>query len=140
MGPEYDGAFDSSVTSVAAARQLVREALTEWGLHTDDVMIAVSELASNAVRHAGTGYSVELEHLENAVKLTVKDTGPGSISTPTPSARHGRGLAIVGKLAADWGVHLNENRTEKAVWAVFLPPINNTAPDLPAPSVDCRND
>ena len=79
-----------------------------------------SELATNAMLHARTPFTVSLEQLVRIVLLTVED---GSPSTPEPvGARdmdtHGRGLFLVDHTSHDWGVRKGPEGT-KSVWASF---------------------
>ena len=108
--------------SASAARDFVRLHLREHGLGAlvDDVGLVVSELATNAVKHACTPFTVRLRGDGHCLLLTVHDSSrevaferpPGSTSTG------GRGLAIVDRLSHDWGVdHADE--VEKSVWASF---------------------
>lgn len=108
--------------SASAARDFVRLHLREHGLaaHVDDVALVVSELATNAVKHACTPFTVRLRGDGLCLLLTVNDTSrevaferpPGSTSTG------GRGLAIVDRLSHDWGVD-HAAAGEKSVWASF---------------------
>jgi anti-sigma regulatory factor (Ser/Thr protein kinase) len=120
MGLLYEADFEPNLGSVAAARGLARAALSEWGLDSDDVVIAVSELASNAVRHAGTAYRVRIEHSGGTVTVTVSDSRPETTSAGSPSLRNGRGLKMVNELALEWGVR--PKQSGKAYWALFDPP------------------
>ena len=119
MGSLHEASFEPSDESVAAARGLTRAALSEWGLDPDDVLIAVSELASNAIRHAGTGYTVAIELVGASVRVTVTDSYPQQRPSKSRTVRNGRGLEIVDRLAADWGVR--PEGPGKAYWAVFNP-------------------
>jgi phosphoserine phosphatase RsbU/P len=77
----------------------------------DDAVLLASELCENAVLHAGTGFSIEIEVMDGgAVTITVIDQG----STPMelrragqpPRSREdagGRGLALVAGVADAWG-------------------------------------
>ena len=90
--------------SIPRARRFVSEALPEtcWA---DEITLLVSELASNAVRHAGTPFTVTLGCDGSVVRVEVSD---GSAAPPRPrvpplEAVTGRGLMIVDALASDWG-------------------------------------
>lgn len=79
-----------------------------------------SELATNAMLHARTPFTVSLEQLVRVLLLTVED---GSASTPElVDARdmdtHGRGLFLVEHTSHDWGVRKGPEGT-KSVWASF---------------------
>jgi hypothetical protein len=99
--------------------------LVEHGLPdlVDDLMLAVSELATNAVQHARTPFTVTLQRHGASVLIAVKD---GSTETPAPADAHlldlgGRGLSIVACLSRDWGVIAGHDGT-KSVWASFDEP------------------
>ena len=89
-----------------------------------DATLVLSELMSNAIRHAEPlpGARVRLcwklagRSLEIAVTDGGGQTEPYPVSTP-PSAVGGRGLSIVGKLSRRWGVRSDEQGT--TVWAVL---------------------
>ncbi|MBV8236960.1 MAG: MEDS domain-containing protein [Acidimicrobiia bacterium] len=106
-------------SSIAAARSFVAETLSRWGRTklTTDASIVVSELASNAVRHAGTPFTVSMRDDRQRLRVAVTD-----LNTQVPRAREygllsltGRGMHIVGRIATAWGVDLSS--TGKAVWA-----------------------
>jgi anti-sigma regulatory factor (Ser/Thr protein kinase) len=93
--------------SPAQARRAVREACERWGIPAlaDAAALAVSELVTNAVLHAGTPILVMVEH--DGGNLTVA-VGDGEAALPRlrpPSAdeESGRGVAIVDRLGATWG-------------------------------------
>jgi anti-sigma regulatory factor (Ser/Thr protein kinase) len=77
----------------------------------DDVLLLVSELVTNAVRHAGAGperpLQVQLQQGPRWVAVAVTDEGPGFTWCPRPSARNesgGWGLFLVDQIADRWGV------------------------------------
>jgi hypothetical protein len=79
----------------------------------------VSELATNAVRHARTPFTVFLTGAKDSVVVGVED---GSAGLPEqvrsgPLALGGRGLDIVDRISRDWGVRAQG--TTKSVWARF---------------------
>ena len=117
-------------SSVPAARRAVAGQLRAWGLDpmVEPVSLAVSELATNAVLHAGGGLRVTLSRVSEGVRLEV---GDGSARTPqqrrpTELSGTGRGLHLVNMLAADWGVE-SASGTGKVVWAVFAVADHNHA-------------
>jgi anti-sigma regulatory factor (Ser/Thr protein kinase) len=86
----------------------------------EDVELVVSELATNAVVHAGSPFTVTLGASEETVLLEVLDrahTSPTLVATHTLEAS-GRGIAIVQALSRDWGVS-ELSSGGKSVWAVF---------------------
>jgi anti-sigma regulatory factor (Ser/Thr protein kinase) len=98
-----------ATTSVPAARRFVRSTLQAWGLDglVDTAMLVVSELATNAVLHARSTFTVRLSvDTAGRLRLEVVD---GSVKQPLSrhagtSAATGRGLAIVEGLVSNWGV------------------------------------
>ncbi|MEU2061485.1 ATP-binding protein [Streptomyces sp. NPDC013455] len=111
--------------SVRLAREFARAALKDWaaGGRDDDVLLCVSELATNALVHgapAGRGFLLVLElHADGVLHLEVHDSGAGEVRVPEPSpdAEHGRGLLLVTALADKWGV--GERDPGKIVWCEF---------------------
>jgi len=84
----------------------------------DTLALVVSELVTNAVRHAGlsAGASVDLRVTSSPglVRLAVRDRGQG-FSPPACEARAdplavgGQGLVIIAALSEAWGVDCDEN-------------------------------
>jgi DNA-binding response OmpR family regulator len=100
------------------ARRVVRDVLLHWGYGDllDDAALVVSELVTNAVRHAGSASIVVVNRTEGGIRVEVRDEGPGAPDlAPSPTdAEHGRGLMIVAALATAWGVE--DDETSKTVW------------------------
>jgi anti-sigma regulatory factor (Ser/Thr protein kinase) len=81
---------------VPLARRLLREALAGCP-RADDLMLAVTELATNSIAHSASGqdggsFTVRLRTGPCWVRIEVTDDGPAD-GQPTP--RNGWGLAIV---------------------------------------------
>lgn len=114
--------FDADPGSIAAARRHVRRQLLAWGIGddlVDDALVLISELATNAVMHAGTAFDVHCLHLGTAVRLEVQDHYPGRglpavLAAPDPSRPNGRGLLLCASLSSAWGVEYTP--TAKTVW------------------------
>ncbi|MGW4887450.1 ATP-binding protein [Streptomyces murinus] len=119
--PGYSETLPRDPESAASARRLVRTACAAWGLHgtADDGALVVSELVSNAVRHARReSIRVMVERTApDRVRVAVSDFSHAlpELRTPKDDEEGGRGLALVAALAADWGTH--ERRWGKVVWA-----------------------
>jgi anti-sigma regulatory factor (Ser/Thr protein kinase) len=109
--------FDDQVTAIVAARRFAAEVLGgDDRLH--DVLVIVSELASNSVRHAHTGFSVSVEREDDLVRIEVSDEGDGwPVVAPRAEVVQpgGLGLHLVAALADRWGAM--ERPRGKVVWA-----------------------
>ncbi|MEV7617950.1 SpoIIE family protein phosphatase [Streptomyces sp. NPDC089799] len=107
----------------ATARHLIRAAAAAWGAmdQADEIVLAADELITNALVHTDGGGQVSLRLLpERRIRIEVEDT-----SSALPRRRDagdwavsGRGLMLVDRLAADWGVEPRGNG--KCVWCEFL--------------------
>lgn len=82
----------------------------------DVASLLVSELVANSVLHAGTPMTVVLSRNARRLRVEVQDGDPR-----LPARKHysslattGRGLMLVERLAADWGVRPTANG--KGVW------------------------
>jgi anti-sigma regulatory factor (Ser/Thr protein kinase) len=109
--------FPGEAPSIAGARQFVAGALRDVaGAARDDIALMVSELVTNAVRHAGTDFRVSVHRTPATVRVSVTDGRPGRPvpRTPAPHELSGRGLMIVERLADAWGV--DPERGGKTVW------------------------
>ncbi|HZT66750.1 MAG TPA: ATP-binding protein [Acidimicrobiales bacterium] len=93
--------------SVTKARLFVLEALSS---HTEDITdraeVMVSELATNALRHTGTSFTVTVTVTVTHIRVEVSDAGAGRPEKRSPSALEtsGRGLQIVEALSDHWEV------------------------------------
>jgi anti-sigma regulatory factor (Ser/Thr protein kinase) len=104
-----------------------------------DAALVVSELLSNAIRHAaplpGSKVRVAWTVNNDALRVAVSDAGGGPLPRVTqasPAAPGGRGLSIVETLSSRWGVLRDEGET--TVWAV-LAAAPAPAPETTAPPV-----
>jgi serine/threonine-protein kinase RsbW len=114
-----------SASSVSLVRRTVVDDLRERGIAAvtiDESEIVVSELVSNAIRHArplGDGsLRVHWKVKAGVVEVEVTDGGGDTVPRPAPRtvwAPSGRGLRIVRSLAHEWGVA--EDRYGSTVWA-----------------------
>ncbi|MEV6680085.1 ATP-binding protein [Streptomyces erythrochromogenes] len=108
---------DPGVTSVPQVRSRVRATLEAWAVPleaADVLLLAVSELVGNVVRHAGAGrMRVAVASGVGWLCLDVADQGAGLPRLPAPRAEAdlesegGRGLLIVQLTAAELGGELS---------------------------------
>lgn len=83
----------------------------------DDVLLLVSELVTNAVVHAGSPAVVRLDADVERIKVAVADRDgerAPTIVQPEPFSASGRGVLLVDRLAARWGVE--PQHEGKVVW------------------------
>jgi anti-sigma regulatory factor (Ser/Thr protein kinase) len=86
----------------------------------DEVVLVVSELVGNAVRHAGSAkgeLAICWDLDASGVRVEVTDASTKQLVRRTPSATDpsGRGLQIIDAMSDDWGVV--PLRDGKRVWA-----------------------
>ena len=121
--------FPSQPASVPAARRFVTELLVDAGASAllEDARLLISELAANAVLHAGTDFSVTVHLSVQRLYVEVRDgevlhadpmreqaSGPPDLGQPDAGPADGHGLRIVAKLSEDWGVRVVDHG--KIVW------------------------
>ena len=122
----------STVTRVrqAVVTDLRARDLTEQTI--DEAEIVVSELMTNAIRHArplADGcLRVRWKVRGEVVELEVTDGGGDTAPVPAPAAvwvSSGRGLRIIRSLAHEWGV--SEDKGAQTVWAAVGGPSRRRA-------------
>ena len=107
--------------SVRLARQAARLVLTAWWLAQMEgtAVLIVSELVTNAVRHArGTDViAVDLHAAPTWLRIEIQDTDRHWPQPRIPDGfdESGFGFILVEALASNWGVR--ETDAGKAVWA-----------------------
>ncbi|WP_225824889.1 ATP-binding protein [Streptomyces naphthomycinicus] len=129
-------ALPARYEAVREARRFTRKTLEQWdvGDRFDDICLVVSELVTNALRHAVPAEQVCTEERRPPVRLhlmrwserlvcAVRDP---SHESPVPrdsedfSAESGRGLFLVDSFADSWGWHPLAGALDgKVVWALF---------------------
>ena len=122
---EVEVSFRWSSRGPAQARHFVTDTLVTWGRSDliDAAALIVTELATNAVLHARTDFTVTLSRVpEGTIRLAVRDA---SMVRPRqrragPYDGSGRGLALVAAFAAAWGTEYLPDG--KVVWAELAGP------------------
>ncbi|MCX4826153.1 ATP-binding protein [Streptomyces sp. NBC_01142] len=141
--------IESRPRNIGEARHFVRRQLVAWGLPEDDdlidrVVLALSELVTNAVVHGRTRPPDEKEAVGVALAFK-KDVALGLLVTdnsneipiprirPSTDAVRGRGLALVNAVSDGWTAAPRQDRegcSGKGVWAFFRCPRTVVLPDL----------
>lgn len=106
---------DSNIDAAGADADLV-----------DTAVLLASELCENAVIHAGTDFELVLTVDDAAVSVAVSDRGAGPLELHLAQPRrqygraasHGRGLAMVARLASSWGTR-HESDGRHVTWFVM---------------------
>jgi anti-sigma regulatory factor (Ser/Thr protein kinase) len=120
-GSELSVRFERGAAAASAARNalMALEPKLDPGM-LEDIRLLVSELVTNAIRHAGSPsggeVGVDVSILHERVRVEVADPGPGFEPQPRDSAMTkpgGWGLYLVDRLADRWGV--TRNRVNR-VW------------------------
>ena len=118
----WETSLPAAAQAPALARQATREVLASWRVaHLEETaLLFVSELVTNAVRHAASGGPMLVLRLEAAgtsLRIEVHDADPQRPQPGTPDGldESGYGFVIIDALANKWGV--SETATGKAVWA-----------------------
>ncbi|MFJ8956138.1 ATP-binding protein [Streptomyces sp. NPDC102381] len=115
--------FKAQPHEIQLLRKAVTSQLARWFLPTatDEVQLAVSELATNVLQHVGEGSAgvLILEARADLLRLEMHDQ---SHEAPTVTRMEcddecGRGLYLLAHLADDWGTVLTASG--KAVWCEF---------------------
>jgi len=135
--------------SVRAARNFTMATLCRWDTaqRSQDVVIVVSELLTNALRHAlpAVGQArfrrpvqLGLLQLGHCVLCAVADPGQAAPAPRTPGSldQTGRGLSIICALSDQWG-YTTPSEAGKVVWATFYSRL--TASSLTMPPHPCDN-
>ena len=113
---------EHSLQGPSQARAALHQCSTELGETSDDVVLLVSELVTNAVRHGTPPVRLEVLADADVVRVSVGDGDPG---LPRPralddEAEGGRGMVLVDELASDHGVR--RQPPGKTVWASVTRP------------------
>ncbi|MYS22824.1 Anti-sigma regulatory factor (Ser/Thr protein kinase) [Streptomyces sp. DvalAA-14] len=129
----------SGPSAVRWARLHARDVFREWTVPSviaDDALLVVSELVTNAIRHAGTSSTtapseclprtssctLTLQRMPDHLLIFVydQDRRPPVLREPSENAESGRGLRLIDELSAEWGYAYPNGVVGKAVWAMFI--------------------
>jgi anti-sigma regulatory factor (Ser/Thr protein kinase) len=116
--------------SVSVARRRLSADLAAAGVFgqaVGDAALVVSELLSNAIKHAWPlpGAKLQVTWLMGHGSVEVAVSDGGGLTRPRPcrppvSSLGGRGLGIVEQLSNDWGIRTDD--VGQTVWAVLPAP------------------
>jgi KaiC/GvpD/RAD55 family RecA-like ATPase len=116
---EVSRSFAADITAPHRARAFVAETLRSWQCEAvvDDAVLVASELATNAVVHSRTAFTIWLRRDGNRVRVAVRDGNDAepALGDPSELALGGRGLSLVASVSDDWGCE--PVRSGKTVWA-----------------------
>jgi anti-sigma regulatory factor (Ser/Thr protein kinase) len=118
--------------SVHRARTFVAEALRDYPEDVvDRARLGISELATNAIRHAGSGFTVNVTTTEARVRIEVTDTGEGKPEkrNPGPRDHSGRGLQMIETMSDHWEVSEARPAGKSVAFVMSLAPEDASSPD-----------
>ncbi|GAA2719158.1 ATP-binding protein [Cellulomonas aerilata] len=130
--------IDPRAQGVSVARRYVREQLEHCdATHVEaSAELGVSELATNAVLHGRTPFTVSVLRTADGVRIEVSDGSPlpPQVRRLSTFASTGRGLRLVASVSSSWGVVPvpPDGRAGKTVWfePVEEPDDSGFAPEL----------
>lgn len=112
--------FQAEPSELRVLRRAVRKQLSLWGAlaAADEVLLVVTELATNIIKHVGEGVAATLV-LESSPGILRVEAHDKSDVLPVAGVAAceeecGRGLHLLAAMAAGWGTILTA--TGKAVW------------------------
>jgi anti-sigma regulatory factor (Ser/Thr protein kinase) len=122
--------FPNSPSSIGHARRFAAAALEGVDDEVvETVTLLVSEISTNSIMHARTGFTVEFELGFDVVRVAIADLGSGdpTVRSPAVTDTSGRGLRIVETLSDSWGIEPSGSGRGKTVWFMVgrhaLPPL-----------------
>jgi anti-sigma regulatory factor (Ser/Thr protein kinase) len=117
---ELAAGFDAERDAPGQARRMVVATLRQKGYGdrlVQDAALILTELAANAVLHAGSPFSISVSLEGSMLHIAVSDRSPaaGVLTGSELSPRAGRGLGLIDTISADWGTAAVSGG--KVVWA-----------------------
>jgi hypothetical protein len=124
--------FPPNLSSIPAARRFAEEVLCDVAVDLDEIVLLVSELATNAVIHAKTDFAVRIRIDPLPVRVELQDWSPNQpdLLNPGIDEPSGRGIMIVDAFASSWGVSFHE--IGKRVWFEYESQQGRSISDRPA--------
>jgi anti-sigma regulatory factor (Ser/Thr protein kinase) len=115
-------ALPAEPSSAAAARHSLAAYCRDNGVPTqltDDALLVISELVTNAVLHAGTPTLVWAQYEGGTLTVAATDgeTTLPALLAPDDDREGGRGIAMIDLLGASWG--LTRTGLGKVVWVTL---------------------
>ena len=111
--------FTAALDSPRCARRFAVATLESWQAENliENAALVVTELATNAVLHARSGFTVTMSLSPGVLRVSVEDGGHGAAArrASLPADESGRGLALVAALATRWDTAASV--AGKTVWA-----------------------
>lgn len=111
-------ALEAEPGSAKRARAAVQSVCDRNGIDAYLPVLCTSELVTNALLHASPPMELEVEALDNRLRVAVRDGGSADEVSPrnpvTENPTSGRGLAVVETVASRWGVETTA--AGKVVW------------------------
>ncbi|WP_313879488.1 ATP-binding protein [Streptomyces sp. FIT100] len=119
----FEVAFAPDPACVARARQITGaflEPCNANGELAEKIVLAVSELVTNAIEHGTGEVGLRIRYSDSDVRIEVTDGNPtpAQMRSATDEDVSGRGLFLVAVLAREWGVSEDGGTT----WCVFRVP------------------
>jgi hypothetical protein len=115
--------FAASPEAPRESRHFVLATLEEFGCEqfATDAALVVTELATNAIEHARSDFTVSVVVADGGIRIEVRDWSrlEPRIQDASIVATSGRGLLLVDALASAWGIIHGE--AVKVVWAQLAP-------------------
>lgn len=112
--------FEAEPSGLRVLRRVVRDQLADWGLPalSGEVQLAVTELATNVIKHVGAGVAATLvmEPGQGTLRVEIHDTSHvvPAVTEARCGDECGRGLHLLAHMSVDWGTVITA--TGKAVW------------------------
>lgn len=117
---ELAAEFGAEREDPGRARRMVVAALRRKGYGdtlVQDAALVLTEMATNAVLHAGSSFSISVNSEDSMLRIAVADRDPLTVISASQKLipRQGRGLGLIDAVSARWGTTVLAEG--KIVWA-----------------------